>query len=134
MIGITVILASVTGTFVFGLSDQGQSMPPQAQFAFNEPSSANPNNITITHVVGDPIQRSNIEVIATDTEGSGNTDLDCGDTTSGPQFPEEEITAGDQCEVQISTDGNSQDGILYVTWTAEDGSTTSTLSMYDYDF
>jgi flagellin-like protein len=120
MVAITVILAAVIGTFVLGLGDQVQSTTPQAQFTFDEDSSA--NEITITHDGGDPVDENNLEIVDSADNG-GDTDPDF---TGGT-----EVTAGSSYTATGFNDGSS--GTVRVTWQSDDGSQTGSLATYDYE-
>ena len=85
LVAITVVLAAVIGTFVFGLGTQVEAAP-KAQFILKDAddkinddkhrrnNDANPNNdrwaidaiCTITHVGGDPIKCKDIQIIVKD--------------------------------------------------------------------
>lgn len=123
MVAITVILARVIDTFVLGLGDQVQSTPPNAQFTFDEQGN---ENVTITHDGGGPVEADNVNVTIT----TGTT-TDCNSQEGDADgWPNTEITAGDQCEVDVGTG----DGELRVVWQSDDGSNSGTLAKYDCDF
>ncbi|EMA62308.1 hypothetical protein C468_10902 [Halorubrum kocurii JCM 14978] len=64
MVAITVILASVIGTFVLGLGDQLGDTAPQASFTVDGNSS---DNITVVKTGGEPIEGADL-VVSVDGE------------------------------------------------------------------
>jgi flagellin-like protein len=85
LVGITVILASIVGAFVFGLVNLGQS-PPDAQFTFNQgsqnfstsPATAtrdeNVTTVQVTHNSGEAVsyQELSLRVSGNQTEPTDN--------------------------------------------------------------
>ncbi|ELZ80550.1 hypothetical protein C455_06751 [Haloferax larsenii JCM 13917] len=118
MVAITVILAAVIGTFVLGLGDQVSTTAPQASFAFDY----NGSNLTITHESGEALVASQINVTGdsiSDEQWSTNG------TTTG-----DKITAGNYYDVGATfTSGD----VVRVVWTAESGTSSSTLQKWTYN-
>ena len=117
MVAITVILAAVIGTFVLGLGSEVQDTP-RVDFTVNEDG----NELTMTHDGGDPIGRDNIEVIA----GNGTTVTSC--SNGNGWGGDTELKAGSSCSSTFSDSGT-----LRITWESDDGSSTGTLTRYDYE-
>lgn len=66
MVAITVILASVVGTFVLSTTDKLRSPPPTASFGFDQEqidvSGGTTTAVTVTYEAGEAISESNIEL------------------------------------------------------------------------
>ena len=92
MVGITVILAAVIGTFVLGLGDQVESAP-QASFDFQEGDNA--GELDITHRGGDAIDTNTVEV-RLDGEDQG-------------AFEEDQFRAGDTVDIEDGETGEDVD-------------------------
>ncbi len=90
MVAITVILAAVIATFVLGLGDQVGQTAPQASFSFDYDGSPDPNELTVTHAGGDPIEASELYLRSTGSTGND------GAWSSGSFISSEsgEVTAG----------------------------------------
>jgi flagellin-like protein len=117
MVAITVILAAVIGTFVLGLGSEVQDTP-RVDFTVSEDG----NELTMTHDGGDPIGRDNIEVIA----GNGSTVTGC--SNGNGWGGDTELKAGSSCSADFTDSGT-----LRITWESDDGSSTGTLTRYDYE-
>jgi flagellin-like protein len=120
MVAITVILAAVIGTFVLGLGDQVQQTSPNAQWDWDESSSS--PELVLTQTGGDTIPPARLSV-----SGSNAASCDTTGAWSGLNS-ESEISAGASCDV---LSGNSPSGTYRLTWTAEGGGSSSTLSTYE---
>jgi flagellin-like protein len=118
MVAITVILAAVIGTFVLGLGDQVQQTSPNAQWNWDETAS---DQLDLTHEGGDSVDPS-LLTVSTDTGSVSNT------CNGGTAWGSSEVTAGNTCDVE---DGNTVEGTYRLTWEAEGGSSSSTLSTYE---
>ena len=92
MVGITVILAAVIGTFVLGLGDQVESAP-QASFDFQEGDAG---ELDITHRGGDTIDTNTVEVR-----------LDGEDQEEA--FEEDQFRAGDTVDIEGGDTGEDVD-------------------------
>jgi len=134
MVAITVILAAVIATFVLGLGEQVSSTGPQAQFTFdyNEdpggsatidlgPGSVGSDQalLTITHAGGDTITASQLSVSGSSVSSAN------GDWNEGGYEANSEISAGDSLNIVIESDDT-----ISVTWTSENGQTSSTLRQW----
>jgi flagellin-like protein len=125
MVAITVILAAVIGTFVLGLGDQVQQTSPNAQWSWDIADSD--SDLHLTQEGGDTVQPARLAV----TGPSGVTiNQNCGDTTHWNGLnSESEVTAGATC--QDITNGSPGAGTYRLTWTAEEGGSSSTLTTYE---
>jgi flagellin-like protein len=122
MVAITVILAAVIGTFVLGLGDQVQETSPNAQW--NWDANSDNGDLDLVHEGGDSVDPSLVIVSVDEGTIGGST---CDGSTAWENDPDE-ITAGDTCIVE---DGGTLQGTYRLTWEAEGGSSSSTLSTYD---
>jgi flagellin-like protein len=122
MVAITVILAAVIGTFVLGLGDQVQETSPNAQWNWDA-DSAN-DELDLTHEGGDSVDPS-LVIVSVDTGSIGGST--CDGSSSWVDSPDE-ITAGDTCQVET---GGTLEGTYRLTWEAEGGGSSSTLSTYE---
>jgi len=134
MVAITVILAAVIATFVLGLGEQVSSTGPQAQFTFDyneDPDSPNPDLgtvdsddalLTITHAGGDTIRASQLSVSGSNAGGNGDWNEAAGDNNYDANS---EISAGDSLSIAIKSDDT-----ISVTWTSENGQSSSTLRQW----
>ncbi|WP_435195508.1 type IV pilin [Natronomonas sp. EA1] len=68
MVAITVILAAIVATFVFGLSDDLQRRTPQAGFTFDYDAST--GELDITHNGGDTLDAATLTAVVADPDGS----------------------------------------------------------------
>jgi flagellin-like protein len=118
MVAITVILAAVIGTFVLGLGDQVQQTSPNAQWNWDETAS---DQLDLTHEGGDSVDPS-LLTVSTDTGSVSNT------CNGGTVWSSSEVTAGNTCDVE---DGNTVEGTYRLTWEADGGGSSSTLSTYE---
>jgi DUF4097 and DUF4098 domain-containing protein YvlB len=78
---------------------------------------------TMTHDGGDPIGRDNIEVI----DGNGNVKSSC--SNGNGWGGDTELKAGSSCTVDLS----GTEGTLRITWESDDGSSSGTLTRYEYE-
>jgi len=123
MVAITVILAAVIGTFVLGLGDQVQETSPNAQWNWNA-DSAN-DELDLVHEGGDSVDPS-LLVVSVDTGSIAGSTCDGGSNwVDSPS----EITAGNTCAVEDGT--GTLEGTYRLTWEAEGGGSSSTLSTYE---
>jgi len=130
MVAITVILAAVIATFVLGLGEQVSSTGPQAQFTFDyneDPDDTTVDlgtvggddaKLTITHAGGDTITASQLSVSGSDAGGDGSWN-------DGDYEANSEISAGDSLSIAIESDDT-----ISVTWTSENGQSSSTLRQW----
>jgi flagellin-like protein len=116
MVAITVILAAVIATFVLGLGEQVSSTAPQVTVDWEEGSSP---QLTATHDGGGTVDSARLSA-------SGPTNVDGGAIDSASNT---ELTAGDT--IASWSTANSDDEYT-ITWTAEGGGTSATLSSYTY--
>jgi len=138
MVAITVILAAVIGTFVLGLGDQVQQTSPQASFGFDYGPGEGENGgdtLEVTHESGNEIAASQLSVVLTNASDDEVTDLNQkyawnGGTLNGG----DPVSAGSSVTLSESTFSGGTDGdfdlsgaSIRVTWSSEDGSTSSTL-------
>jgi len=111
MVAITVILAAVIATFVLGLGEQVSSTAPQVTVDWQNTSNSNSINYDAVHNGGATLDPARLSV------------NDAGGTGSIPTSSE--ISAG-------GTIGNwtglANGDTLRITWTAEGGGTSATLS------
>ncbi|AAB90161.1 type IV pilin [Archaeoglobus fulgidus] len=68
MVAITVILAAVIASFVFGMSNVAPAAPPSAQLQVRTGSSA--DTVELKHMGGDPINCTSIKVLVNGKEES----------------------------------------------------------------
>lgn len=123
MVAITVILAAVIGTFVLGLGDQVQETSPNAQWDWEVQDD---DSLDLTHEGGDSVNPARLSMSGPSAATVGS----CGDGDWTPD--EEEVTAGNACEGIVSdTTATSAEGEYRLTWTAEGGSSSSTLTTYE---
>ena len=123
MVAITVILAAVIGTFVLGLGDQVQQTSPNAQWNWDVVDSG--DDLNLVHEGGDSIAPARLTV-------SGNTvDQDCSQVSHWGLASGETVSAGDTCNVDNDGSSNTPSGTYRLTWTAEGGGQSSTLSTYE---
>lgn len=137
MVAITVILSAVIGSFVLDIGSSLSESPPNAQFDFEQNNvdvrvqdssglSGNPVYptylvINITHVGGEPIEKSNIRVTVDGVQAYAVFDRGTSNHwTSSMPFeafakPDEPVTAGDQTTLLARVDADSNSG-----WNAED--------------
>ena len=116
MVAITVILAAVIATFVLGLGEQVSSTAPQVTVDWEEGSSP---DLTAAHDGGATLEASQLSA-------TGASDADGGPVGSDTDT---EITSGET----IATWSTASSGEEFrITWSAEGGGTTATLSEYEY--
>ncbi|WP_225335436.1 type IV pilin [Halomicrobium urmianum] len=124
MVAITVILAAVIASFVLNLGDQAQQSTPTASFEFEYNPSGNGDQgvVTITHASGDSIDKEKIDVTSdavTITDNSGG-------------WSASSISAGDTYEATPDSTDNFREGdVIRITWTAESGGSSSTLTTFE---
>jgi flagellin-like protein len=123
MVAITVILAAVIGTFVLGLGDQVQQTTPNAQWNWDNPNSS---ALLVTHQGGDSVAVERLVVTGGDDIDSTN-DCDIPNDWSNLNS-NDEVVAGATCGNIVS---GTVGGTYRLTWTAEDGGSSSTLSTYE---
>ena len=119
MVAITVILAAVIATFVLGLGEQVSSNAPQVTVDWDE-SPSSTNDLAAVHDGGSTV---NSDRLSASTSGSATLQSGLIDTS------DTEITAG---ETIAEWDTASSDEEFTITWTAEGGDTSATLSEYTY--
>ena len=132
MVAITVILAAVIGTFVLGLGDQVQQTSPNAQWDWEQSSSA--PELQVTHEGGDSIEAARMEVTGTYANDAGGADGDSKACSSDDtnEWDSSTITAGTSCDVTGGTSVSISSGETHrLIWTAEGGGSSSTLSTYE---
>lgn len=78
MVAITVILAAVIASFVFGLGTSVPKTPPNAQLAVeDDPDDTTSGNILIKHLGGEPIACTDLKVVIGGTETCGPSGTAC---------------------------------------------------------
>jgi len=141
MVAITVILAAVIGTFVLGLGDQVQQTSPQASFGFDytNPSDDTADTLEVTHESGDSISASQLSIVVSgaDDDGESNVnqkytwnnfeDSDVTDVNAGTTITVDDPGIGDADGDDLDLSGAT----VRVTWSSDDGSTTSTLGTWN---
>lgn len=136
MVAITVILATVIGTFVLGFGDQVSDPAPQAGFTFDYDEAAT-DELTITHGSGDTLQQSQVNITITGAETAGSNDVNA--TTNWGDFPGasgSDISAGTSVVVsnQSVTDENGLDlseATIRVVWQAPEGESSAQLGTWN---
>ena len=139
MVAITVILAAVIGTFVLGLGDQVQQTSPNAQWNWYATASSTLDDqaLSVTHEGGDSVAPGNLEVTLGSVSDICNEDESTGSGEGVWSGTDEEVTAGDTCTIESSTDTDSGSNnykggeTARLIWTADGGGQSSTLSTYD---
>lgn len=122
MVAVTVMLAAIIGTFVFGLAAKQQQTPPQATFTFDydttggaaAPDFGNDGTLTITHDGGDTVPAS--ELVVRDTRGNESA----GDEPElwGP---------GDVAASSTADLSTESDDTIRVVWESPDSGNSATL-------
>lgn len=132
MVAITVILAAVIGTFVLGLGDQVQETSPNAQWDWDfTHNDAAADTLEITHESGDSVDQARLDFSSAQIDSSA----------TGSDFGSDPVSAGTSATLD-TTDGStstsddfrdSDDGgdTVRLIWSAEGGSSTSTLTTYE---
>jgi FlaG/FlaF family flagellin (archaellin) len=101
MVAITVILATVLGTFALGLSD-GREPAPQATFSTTVTDDASDGaHVTIVHEGGDPIDATRTRVIVRLVENNGGGDAEGDADIVEPASTEATLTAGSQTTYEV---------------------------------
>lgn len=110
MVGITVILAAVIGTFVLGLGGQLSDPTPRVSFGFE--LSDDDRNVTVTHDGGTAVKAGDLDLVA--TQDFRNANVAGSDQASfaavGGLAPSDDVAAGTQ--VEVAATGTA-------TWTGE---------------
>lgn len=151
MVAITVILAAVIGTFVLGLGDQVQETAPNAQLTTEQQTETvtdfdsideDLKTVDIVHQGGDTLQQPNIDVTV---NGATAWDVDSQQYTAIWEGTGD-VNAGDDVRVVVYNNSASdtddyrhtdslgklqQDDTIRVTWSNDDGSSSSTLKSYE---
>jgi flagellin-like protein len=109
MVAITVILASVIGTFVLDMGRNAAQTAPQASLSVSVDAST--DNVTIEHDGGDAVDAENTRVIIEHANGSS--------ITFDPARSSATLTVGDA--VEASVDGQAMGGVWSSMTTAGDG-------------
>jgi flagellin-like protein len=129
MVAITVILAAVIGTFVLGLGDQVQETSPNAQWNWDQDTSA--DDLNVTHEGGDTVDVTLLEVSGPGATSATADGVACNEDVTG-EWPEAEASAGNSCNVNGDGTGTISSGQEYrLIWTSEGGGSSSTLSTYE---
>jgi flagellin-like protein len=123
MVAITVILAAVIGTFVLGLGDQVQQTSPNAQWDWDANSS---NALVLTQTGGDNVDPALLSVSGSPSDSSCDGAGEWKSLTS-----DSEITAGANCAVVNKGAGTTPGDEYTLTWQAEGGGSSATLSTYE---
>ncbi len=115
MVAITVILAAVIATFVLGLGEQVSQTSPQVNVDWNQ-SNPSDYNVGATHDGGETVTGGNVNLTA--------------DTVQSQVSKDSDVSAGTL--IGVAT-GLSDGDEVQLTWEADDGGTTATLSSYTVD-
>lgn len=121
MVAITVILAAVIASFVLGLG------PSEAAPTVNFDSEFNSSDQFVIEVTGgDTVQTSRLSVV-----GSSPTDFSAvgWNGTNSTQGGDTVVQSGNSMPLPGITDGDAYS--VSVTWEAEDGGSTSTLTTFE---
>jgi flagellin-like protein len=117
MVAITVILAAVIATFVLGLGEQVSQTSPQVNVDWNQSNpSGSGYHVGATHDGGETVTGGNVNLTA--------------DTVQSQVSKDSDVSAGTL--IGVATDLNDEDEVR-LTWEADDGGTTATLSSYTVD-
>ena len=112
---VTVALAGIVSTLIFGLTDGMSQSAPNADVAFQETADG---AIVVTHAGGDTLDRGTVEVVYTNQTGS---------TVREPWLTP--VQAGDSPE---SSPFNVKAGTtIRVVWTSPDGGQSYTVGVYE---
>ena len=133
MVAITVILAAVIGTFVLGLGDSIGESQPTAQLSVDNSSSDTTGadgKVTISHNGGDPINTTNLEILAY----SGSTPVE----TQAIDVDEGQLSVGESISIDYTTvsgdDGNDVDEVRILHTPSESFIVRDTVSPVITDF
>lgn len=128
MVAITVILAAVIGAFVLGFTDQLQNPTPQASFDFDTTSEK--QYVEITHVSGDVIDATNVNVSATTTINS--TGVSGGEKTYtwNELTGDTEVSAGSAVEIGSESDGFGGETVRVI-YLSPDSDSSSTIGKFE---
>ena len=138
MVAVTVLLASVIGTFVLGVGSEVQAQSPTAELTPDytaEPegsgdiqnsnscgSSGVDGELTFTHSTGDKIDAEQLEIVGSDASGAPVGWHDC-DASTGPSGT---VSSGDQTKIEATPDST-----VRVVWTDEAGDTSTVLREWE---
>jgi len=123
MVALTVILATVLGTVVLDFAGGVAEQPPQAAFDYEFDTAD--DNVTITHVSGDRIDSSTIEVQIGGEEAYPDPNSDF-ETTGW----DDAIRAGEPVEIK-NTDVDKEDTIRII-WQNPSSSSANTLDSREW--
>jgi FlaG/FlaF family flagellin (archaellin) len=125
MVAITVILASVVGTYALGTGDQVPGETPQASFSFDYDEQT---NLTISHNGGESLDTETIEVRVDGAEAYPEPDTAATNITdaSGWSTP---ISSGDDLELYNNTGEPIASGgdTVRIIWLDPSGGASNTL-------
>lgn len=95
MVLVTMLLASVVGSFALGLASFVDTGAPAADLQFDH-DGAEPGTLTIVHEHGEAIPETQVEF---DIDGETRTTADC----AGGRWAEDgvSVTAGDTCRLEV---------------------------------
>ena len=127
MVAITVILAAVIGTFVLGLGDSLGDSQPTAQLSV---ADAGDGTITIEHNGGDPIEKSDLDVVVrNDGSSVGNTET----ITDLAGVSEGELGVGGSVELNYTDGSSTIDNVRLVHTPSESIILDSQIDIDDFD-
>lgn len=136
MVAVTVVLAGIASTFVFGLTDTSDP-PPSATFSAEYDSRADPTGsgpancntgsdsdgvLELKHVDGDSFDAGQVTISGIDGSESESW-TDCGSNIVASNGT---VDAGDRVRIAVS-----REDTIRVTWRSEDGEKSTTLHRWD---
>lgn len=141
MVGITVILAAVTGSFVLGLGEPPET-PPQAGFEFDY-RSGGVGSLDISHTGGDNIEPDRLAVASTEavnpapgndsgSPAAGVSRVGLDSEADGSPWVDSEVRAGTSVTVVSGTAGNGVGAAtVRVVYVGASGERTATLAEWE---
>jgi flagellin-like protein len=134
MVAVTVVLAAVIGSFVFGLGDGLNQPAPSTQIEFDY-DAAN-GDLAVIHDGGDTLTAANTGDLSVNADSGtvefNNDDVDAsyaGSPTTGPATLDGSVGAGDTIVV-VTGISNSGDEVS-LGWESPDGSNSQVLSTFE---
>lgn len=116
MVAITVILAAVIASFVFGLGASADEVQPNTSFAFDYDNESTPGgNVTVTFSDGEALDADEVFFRGENLTGGEQSYSDVG---SGDEW-----AAGQSIEIDVA----DSDYVLNVVWESPDSDSSSTL-------
>jgi len=125
MVAITVILASVVGTYALGSGEQVPGETPQASFSFDYDERT---NLTITHNGGEDLDSGTIEVTVDGAEAYPEPNTTATNITNASGW-DGSISSGDSLELYNSSDEEIAEGgdTVRIIWLDPSGGASNTL-------